>query len=511
MKESIIFVKPALETDAVFDPIRTASYLGIWYLSSLLKNKGYRVRYLDEVVRNAGLNKKTLFKRIIQGENILEEAINLSYEEFTKIKMSDFESLNSKDFIKKYSAFKENGKVVRTMVQTGNSIEETLAEIKKDVPDFVGIPLIASSNYPQAIKLGMAIKSRFPTVRIIYGGQHLSSEYKIFIEENPWVDHVVIGDALEVIEDLISGKRNEQIIYGGVNNMQNFPLLNPTIIEENNYPIEPTYAYSSSGRKTIDFMFSKGCFRNCEFCVAGSQKKRISCLDENLLNRQLALFKEHGIKELIIQDDAFIHSGINHMKKILSVIKKYGFYWQNNGGLDFQLLDKEITDLFIDYNKNGEGRITALYIPFNPRDWNKNDSAAKTMIARYHDNCENLKRLREEAGIYIFTSEIIGTPEQTVKIMEDDITFHKELIKNGYLDAALTLSATLLPGTVWNKENQNMIINKNDYAGYSLFTTHHQTKNIPNPKIIEEFMVKRAKELNKVQKTYNWGTAFPNS
>ncbi|MFA5109728.1 MAG: hypothetical protein WC458_04285, partial [Patescibacteria group bacterium] len=76
--------------------------------------------------------------------------------------------------------------------------------------------------------------------------------------------------------------------------------------------------------------------------------------------------------------------------------------------------------------------------------------------------------------------------------------------------AALTLSATLLPGTKWNEENQSMIINKKDYAGYSLFTTHHRTKNIPDPKIIEEFMVKRAKELNKVQKTYIWGTAFQN-
>lgn len=34
-----MFIKPALETDAVFDPIRMASYLGIWYLASLLKKR----------------------------------------------------------------------------------------------------------------------------------------------------------------------------------------------------------------------------------------------------------------------------------------------------------------------------------------------------------------------------------------------------------------------------------------------------------------------------------------
>ncbi|MDP3836690.1 MAG: cobalamin-dependent protein [bacterium] len=510
MKKSIVFVKPALETDAVFDPIRTASYLGIWYLASLLILRGYRVRYLDEAVRNNGLSKRTLFKRTIIGGVVSDEPMSLSYDEFEKQKLADFNLLSPKEFISRYSAFRQHGKIERIIVRTGNSIRETLSEIEISKPDYVGIPLIASSNYPQATELGRAIKKSFPRVKIMYGGQHLSTDYEDFVTENPWVDHVVIGDAMEVIEDILEGRKTEQIIYGGSNSMKNFPLLDPKIIQENDYPNEPTYAYTSSGRKTADFMFSKGCFRNCEFCVAGSQNKRITELDEIMIDRQLALFRSHGIQELIIQDDAFIHSGIDHMNKILSSMKKYGLYWQNNGGLDFQLLTKEITDLFIAYNKEGEGRITALYIPFNPREWNKHDSAAKTMIAKYHDNCENLKRLREEGGIYIFTSEIIGTPDQTIETMENDIEFHKELIRHNYLDAALTLSATLLPGTIWNKNNPDMIINKKDYAGYSLFTTHHRTKNIADPKIIEEYMVKRTKELNVIQKTFRWGTAFPN-
>ena len=209
--------------------------------------------------------------------------------------MKDFSKLSPKEFINKYSAFQEKGKITRIMVRTGNSIEETLVEIKKGQPDFIGISLIASSNYPEAIKLGLAIKEKFPDIKLIYGGQHLSSEHKSFLEENSWVDHIIIGDAVEVIEDLIDDKRKEQIIYGGSTDMKNFPLLDPAIIEENNYPFEPTYAYSSSGRKIIDFMFSKGCFCNCEVCIAGSQKKRITSLEEDSIDYQLALFKSYGI------------------------------------------------------------------------------------------------------------------------------------------------------------------------------------------------------------------------
>jgi hypothetical protein len=131
-------------------------------------------------------------------------------------------------------------------------------------------------------------------------------------------------------------------------------------------------------------------------------------------------------------------------------------------------------------------------------------------MTKEHEDCfRNLKRLRE-AGIFVFTSEIIGTPEHTVEIMEQDIEFHRKMIVSGYLDACYTLVATLLPGTKWNKENRGMIINERDYPGYSLFTTHHRTKNIPDPRIIEGFMIRRSQELNKVQKTFSWGSAFPN-
>jgi len=56
-----------------------------------------------------------------------------------------------------------------------------------------------------------------------------------------------------------------------------------------------------------------------------------------------------------------------------------------------------------------------------------------------------------------------------------------------------------------------MIINEKDYSGYSIFITHHRTNNFPDPKIMEELIVRRAKDLNMVQTTYAWGNPFPNT
>lgn len=511
MEKKVMFITPALETDAVYDPIRTCSYLGIWYLASLLKEKGHEVRYLDEVVRDGGLAKHVLFKRTITGSTIFEEPLSISFDEFNINKMHDFENMSVDDFNLKYSVFKDDGSITRFIVRTGNSIEETLSEISEFMPDVIGIPLIASANYLSTTRLGKRIKEVFPSIKIILGGQHASAEHETLLRTESWIDQLITGDAICVIEDIVNGKISDRLIHGGFQDFDKFPLLDPSIISETQYPTEPNYAFSSSGRKTTGFMFSKGCFRHCEFCVTGNQKGgHVSAIDYASIDKQMALFKKHGYKELVVQDDAFLNDYQKHLPEILRIMKKYGFFWQNNGGIDFEMLDDFVTEQFLRYNKVGEGRITSLYIPFNPRAWNKGGSAADTMTHKYARNFENLKRLRNEAGIFVFTTEIVGTPEHTMETMLHDIDLHKSIITDGYLDAVYTLVASMLPGTKWHQQNHDTIINKCDYTGYSLFVPHHRTANIPDPRTFERIMILRAKEFNRIQKSYKWGNAFPN-
>jgi radical SAM superfamily enzyme YgiQ (UPF0313 family) len=294
--------------------------------------------------------------------------------------------------------------------------------------------------------------------------------------------------------------------------MTSFPLLNPEIIANTDYPWIPNHTFPTSGRRWIDFMFSRGCFRRCDFCVAGCTPNcHVTASDYEMVDKQLRTLVEYGYEELIIQDDAFLwdkrHVQV-HLPAVLGLLKKYGLYWQNNGGIDFEAVDDFVTTQIVKYNKEGNGKVTSLYIPFNPRTWNKQQSAAKSMATRYHANLDNLKRLRE-AGIYVFTSSIIGTPEQTMECFEDELEADRELVTNGYIDCALPLSATMLPGTKWFHENRQNIVNQFDWSGYSLFTTHHGTANF-KPQEIEILMIRWLKEMDGVQKTYPWQTAFPN-
>jgi len=510
----VMFIKPQLETDANWDPVRTCPYLGAWYMASGLKEAGHQVAYLDEAVRNDGLKNRELFHRELRDAEIIESPVAQTYEEFQAEKMKDYNSMSPAQFVGKYSAFKNPGVVSRTLARSGNGLEKTLEEVERFSPDVVGIPLIATVNYDASTKMARAIKAKFPRTKILFGGQHVSADPEQFLRENPYVDQVVSGDAISVIKDIVEGKVKDRIVYGGFQSMGEFPLLDPSIIEGNDYPRKPTYSYPTNGRKSVDYMLSRGCFRNCDFCVAGSQEgNHVTPVEEEGLGQQLDIFREHGIEELIVQDDAFLwdKSHVNdRLPKILKAMKDRGLYWQNNGGVEFEMMDDFVTDQLIEYNKSGEGRLTALYVPFNPRAWNKRESAASSMTQRYHKNLENLKRLREEAGVYVFTSGILGTPEQTRETISEERKMDKQLIREGYIDSALALSATMLPGTEWDKTNGHNIVNPRDYPGFSLFATHHKTPNL-SPREIEEEMIRWNQDLGEVQKTYKWGTAFPNA
>lgn len=517
-KKSVMLIRPQLETTAVWNPQRASASLGLLYTAAELAGRGHEVIYHDEVVRDGGLSNTVLLRREVRSGETTETPLRQTLAEFQKEKMAYYKSHSPREFVDRYSAFNEDGAVVRDIVRTGVPMEDTLRDIGDRRPDVVGISLVPSADYLPATRLGREIKLRFPEIRVIFGGQHVSALPSEFLRDNPYVDNLVLGDSIELINDVVEGRVSDRIVNGGFVEMGRFPFLDPKIMGESEYPIEPLYAYTTQGRRSIDFMFTKGCYRPCTFCAAGSRSKEerhVSAAAYEKLDRQLALFRERGIEELVIQDDAFLHDSKHrkgHLEMLLDLMKRYGFYWQNNAGVEFEGMTDEVTDRLIRYNEEGDGRLTALYVPFNPRLWNADRSASRSMSSKYPRNVENLRRLREEGGVYVFTSAILGSPdnEQTEQAFWEELETDRELITKGYIDTALCLSATMLPGTGWYWKYRDNIIDTKDWAGYSLFATHHRTKHL-GAKDIEWLMVTWTRELDDVQKTYPWGTAFPNS
>ena len=78
MQKKIMLIKPAYETDAVWDTIRTSQPLGLWWIGSNLKKKGHEVRLLDETVRDGGLEEKVMFRRELVGDKITDYELGIT-------------------------------------------------------------------------------------------------------------------------------------------------------------------------------------------------------------------------------------------------------------------------------------------------------------------------------------------------------------------------------------------------------------------------------------------------
>jgi len=513
MTKKIMLIKPVYETDAVWDTIRTSQPLGLWWIGSALKERGQSVRLLDETVRASGLEKRVMFTRVVDGSRTYDSPLDISYEDFQRKKMDDFNELSPDEFAQKYSAFKGN-QIVRNMVRTGNSIEETLAEVGKMNPDIVGIPIFASCNYPAAMALARAVKEYSPRVKVVMGGQHVTAQPESILASGV-VDYVVTGDAVKAMVNLVERKSLANIMYGGnvilsgVSDIGDFPLLDMDLMAENEYPLRTTHTYDTAGRKAVDFMFSKGCYRNCEFCVAGEKENKISTSTVEKIDEQLQRFFDAGIREIVVQDDAFLFKPQTNLKVYLELMKKHGLYWQDNGGIEFEGLTPEVIDMFTDYQEKGQGRINALYIPLNPRTGTHTESSLKDMRARFAHHFPHVKALRE-AGIYVCTSEIIGYPGQSLRSMEEDISLHQELVRSGYADKSMTFVTSTLPGTKLHREHHQDIVNPLDWAAYSNYVPQSIIDSVQDIRNIERITVQRNKEMNRVQASYSWGSTFPN-
>ncbi len=501
MTMNVAFVSPQRQVDAIHEPPRGGVQIGPALMASLLN--GY---YLDESVRNGGWQRRELCVRTLwPGERgIHETPLNRTWGEVHEEKMYDFHKLSSTDFIRKYSAFREDGRVQRIIARIGIPEEETIQHLRDLRVEAVGIPLAASANYLAATSLGRRIKRELG-IRVVMGGQHITADPEQFVRDNPWVDHVAQGDAITTIEDMMAGRATSKIVKGGFQKMEEYPIMNCELLADAGYSTPPTHNYPS-GLKSIDWMASRGCYRHCEFCFAGRPEQKVTQSGWDKIRQQLDHFVAYGYQEIVLQDDAILSRPKEFFIPLLGEMKQRGLSWSDNGGVEFESLSDEVTAAIMAYNDGGSGECFSLYVPFNPRQGNEKQSSAGSMTTKYENSKENLKKLRS-AGVYVLTSIMVGTPDQTHETFAEDMAASRKLIVDGYLDSALPLSATMLPGTRWFERNGHNIVHQDDWAGYNLFSTHHNTNDMTARKI-EEGMVRWVKESGDVQTIEAWQCAF---
>lgn len=501
----VLLIDPPLYKHPFWDPIRTSQPLGIWSIGSYLRAQGHTVRLLCAPLQ--GLRRVEVLgtERVLPLSELLEE------------RLSTLETVSSDTLVDRWFNDSE-------LLRVGLSDEDILGEIHAFKPDVIGIASLASCMHQSFIALARQIRARYPAIPIVAGGQHVTAmPFELLRDAGGAIDLVVLGEGELVmaeivarLPDLTSARRLEGVAYldeaGWLvrnkrpkwTDLSTLAFLDPALMKHVPLPPVPVHTFGSTPKRFTDMMFSVGCHRGCPYCFSPIMRGKLRQLSEDRIARQLRAFREAGYNELVLQDDDLLKEK-DFFINLLRLIKEHGLSWQDNGGMELELLDDDLVDAIV------ASGCTSIYVPVNPR-----QLADRLPTAAAIANVGFLKRLKD-ADIYTFTSGIYGVPnlEHPSETYDDLLRlrdFHLRLVTEGYVDASLVFPLSALPGTPWFRAvdgNPDFEFDREHWIGYSIFVPQVYPKQLGKWRLWYEIL-ETHRALNEVQESYPWFSPFPN-
>ncbi|MBL7156907.1 MAG: B12-binding domain-containing radical SAM protein [Candidatus Omnitrophica bacterium] len=219
-----------------------------------------------------------------------------------------------------------------------DKVPEPAEIIKVFKPDVIAISAY-SSEYTRANKIIDSIRRDWGNMPIVLGGPHASC-YHDDLAEDTRIDYVVVGEAENIILDLISTAKREPrpaVLRGDkLPDVDRLP-----------YPDYSTF-HDVENLEIYPLMSSRGCPYNCIFCAVGvvnSRKWRprevSSCISE--LKTVRTLFPK--VKDVVVWDDNFTLD-VNRGKKLIREYAKTGLpYRIRPANVRADRIDEELLSL----------------------------------------------------------------------------------------------------------------------------------------------------------------------
>lgn len=504
-RRRVLLIDPPLYKHPFWDPIRTSQPLGIWSIGSYLRNQGHEVRLVCAPLQG--------LERVEHVDSERAETLSSVHAE----RLTTLQSTTTDGLVDRW--FRND-----SLLRVGLSDEEIFAEIDAFQPHVIGISSLASCMHESFTGLARRIRARYPSLPVVAGGQHATAmPFELLRDAEGAIDVVVVGEGEVVFSEIVSRLPNLEAVkqLDGVAHLDTngwlvrnrrpkwtdlslLAPLDPGLMAHVPLPRVPVHTFGSTPKRFTDIMFSVGCHRGCPYCFSPVMRGKLRQLSEDRIGHQLRLLRAGGYDELVLQDDDLLKDKA-FFQRLLRSIAEHGMSWQDNGGMELELLDEDLVDAII------ESGCTSIYIPINPR-----QLADRLPTAAAVANVSFLKRLKD-AGIYTFTSGIYGVPnlERPADTYDDLLRlrdFHVRLVSEGYVDASLVFPLSALPGTPWFRAvdgNPDFTFDREHWIGYSIFVPQVYPNTLGKRRLWYE-IIETHRALNEIQETYPWFSPFPN-
>ncbi len=266
------------------------------------------------------------------------------------------------------------------------------------------------------------IREIYPDAKVIMGGIHASLRPEDFADV---ADHIVCGEAEDIIVDVVEGKYEEKIIQGKmVSDVNDLPLVDYTLLE---------------GIETVDIipiMTSRGCPFDCNFCTVTKifgRKFRMQTPERMIAEVENAL-TQFKTRDVFFYDDNFTANKKRVNEFCDLILEK---------GIDITWTAQVRSDIAKDpdlVRKMSRAGCHCFYIGFESID----DATLKAMHkSQTREDIENSIRTIHEQGVNIHGMFIFGNDNDSAETIHATVDFAIEQD----IDTVQFMILTPFPGT----------------------------------------------------------------
>ena len=339
----------------------------------------------------------------------------------------------------------------------GLSLKEIAEKINPN-SKCVGISVIFTHEWPAVVKLISLIKEKFPNMPIILGGEHISAmpEFSLITS---CADYIVMGEGEETIIELIKAIKNRetfQKIEGIGYNINNQVVINNRrnrrqSIDKISYPDWDSFNVKGyyenrfvggmySDKLTIPILATRGCPYQCTYCSAPNMWLPLWIpRDPILVVDEIEYYvKKFGAGNFPFQDLTAIikRDWIKAFCEEL-IKRELNINWQLPTGTRSEAIDSEIAFLI-----KKSGMISMAYAPESGSEETRKYIKKKMKTDRLFDSIDAAAQADLNVAVFL----VIGFPHDLPKHLEKNKNFVERLAKHGVTDLSVGFYMAL-PGT----------------------------------------------------------------
>ena len=375
----------------------------------------------------------------------------------------------------------------------GYKPKDLVRKIEDYRPDLIGISLI-SFEYKRFYNLLSDIKKRFPDIKIIVGGPHVTIMREQVLNECAAIDYGVVyeGEATlselclgELAEDKIKGlifKKGGSIVYTGDRQFEHNPDRIP-------WPRYEKFELDKYVKERVIYS-SRGCPHLCIFCPNRILSPIYRPRSPQHVVDEMEYWHKKGIRQFNFDDDNF-NLIQERVYKICDEIERRGLknlFLRCSNGIRANKVDRQMLIRMRD--------VGFKYIAFGADAGN--DRMLK--IVKKGETIEDIEQAVRNAcelGYDVKILFVVGTPYETREDVEDKV----KLTRKYPVQEVHFYNTIPTPGTElfdWVRDNNLFLVQPEEYLNYASFWLNDPV--FETPELPKDERIKLFKYLAKVRK-----------